>query len=347
MHLKKYVTLCLLLKFVKMLYSIIIPVYNRPDEVRDLLASLTRQTHTPAFEVVVVEDGSVHDCRSVVEQFAHSLPIRYYYKANSGPGDSRNFGMRQAQGDYFLILDSDCILPADYLQKVDEALTRHYAHCFGGADGALVSFTPVQRAINFAMTSPLTTGGIRGSSERLGKFQPRSFNMGISRRAFEASGGFGRNRVGEDPDLSMRLWKLGFDTRLFANVVVFHKRRISWAKFYKQVHNFGKARPMLDSWHPQYRKPTFMFPSLFICGWVASLLLLLAGISWPVLLYAGYFLLCGAVATVQNRSLRIGLLSVFAIGIQFWAYGTGYLYSSWHITLRKRKAEEVLPNFFG
>jgi glycosyltransferase involved in cell wall biosynthesis len=184
--------------------SLIIPVYNRPDEVDELLESLTKQNYTQEYEVVIVEDGSTIDCKSVVEKYP-SLNISYFYKPNSGPGDSRNFGMRNAKGDYFIILDSDCILPSDYLSQVQKSLEADYVDCFGGVDDADASFTDIQKAINFAMTSVLTTGGIRGASEKLSKFQPRSFNMGISKKAFEASNGFGNIHPGEDPDLTIRL----------------------------------------------------------------------------------------------------------------------------------------------
>lgn len=214
--------------------SLIIPVYNRPHEVEELLESLKKQTQTD-FEVVLIEDGSTVDCRSVAEEYSDSLQISYYYKENSGPGSSRNYGMKRAKGTYFIILDSDCILPPNYIQEAYSTLTHSYVDCFGGIDTAMESFTDIQKAINFAMTSFLTTGGIRGGSEKLGKFQPRSFNMGISKKAFEASGGFSKIHPGEDPDLSIRLWKLGYETRLFKNLYVYHKRRIDWKKFRKST----------------------------------------------------------------------------------------------------------------
>ena len=237
-----------------MFFSLIIPVYNRPDEVDELLESLSLIAFHKDFEVVIVEDGSSIPCENVVEKFNSNLNISYYFKTNSGPGDSRNFGMRKAKGDYFLIFDSDCIIPKQYLVEVKKELQNSYVDCFGGPDKALDSFSDIQKAINFAMTSFITTGGIRGGSEKIDKFQPRSFNMGISKIAFEASKGFGNIHPGEDPDLSIRLWNLGFDTRLFPLAYVYHKRRIDWDKFSMQVNKFGKARPILNSWYPTYTK---------------------------------------------------------------------------------------------
>ena len=233
-----------------MLFSIIIPVYNRPDEIKELLESLLVSDFKEKYEIVIVEDGSVITCKEEVEKYSNLLNVSYHYKENSGPGDSRNYGMKVAKGDYFIIFDSDCIIPKQYLSEVAKELSVNYVDCFGGSDAALDSFSDIQKAINFAMTSFLTTGGIRGGSEKLSKFQPRSFNMGISKKAFEASNGFGNIHPGEDPDLSIRLWKLGFETRLFPKAYVYHKRRIDWDKFSIQVTKFGKARPILDSWYP-------------------------------------------------------------------------------------------------
>lgn len=327
-------------------FSFIIPVYNRPDEIDELLQSLTLQDYSSDFEVVVVEDGSTIPCKDIIDNYQEKLTISYYFKENSGPGDSRNFGMRNAKGDYFLILDSDCILPPDYLSKVQKALEADYVDCFGGPDKALDSFSDIQKAINFSMTSFLTTGGIRGGSEKIGKFQPRSFNMGLSKKAFEASEGFGNIHPGEDPDLSIRLWKMGFETRLFPNAYVYHKRRIDWSKFYKQVNKFGKARPILNSWYPEYNKLTFFFPTVFLLGFVVSILFLVFGISVFLMLYGLYFLAILVVSTLQSKSLKIGVFSLFAVATQFYGYGIGFLKSHWNIILLKRKPQEVFPELF-
>lgn len=328
-----------------MFFSLVIPVFNRPDEIDELLASLTKQDFNAAFEVVIVEDGSSLRCEDVVKKYQGRLDISYHFKANSGPGSSRNFGMRRARSDYFLIFDSDCILPEQYLSEVSHQLTSNYVDCFGGPDKALDSFSDVQKAINFAMTSFLTTGGIRGGSEKLDKFQPRSFNMGISRSAFQESNGFGHIHPGEDPDLSIRLWKLGYQTKLFPTAYVFHKRRIDWHKFYTQVTKFGKARPILNSWYPEYQKATFFFPSLFTIGFTLSVLMLLFGL--PVLLYCyiTYFFTVLIVSTAQSN-FHVGLLSVVAVAIQFYGYGMGFIRSFIMVQIMKKQPEDVFPELF-
>ncbi len=329
-----------------MKFSFIIPVYNRPDEIEELLQSLVLQNYPDSFEVVIVEDGSTIPCDSVIESYRDKLNISYFFKKNSGPGDSRNFGMKNAQGNYFFILDSDCILPPNYLSEVEKALSENYVDCFGGPDKALDSFSNVQKAINFSMTSFLTTGGIRGGSEKIDKFQPRSFNMGLSKEAFEASRGFGNIHPGEDPDLSIRLWKMGFETKLFPNAYVYHKRRIDWSKFYKQVNKFGKARPILNSWYPEYNKLTYFFPSLFFIGFVFSVLFLILGVKLFLALYIFYFLFAFLLSTIQNKSFSIGILSVLAVAMQFYGYGIGFLKSYWKVIILKQKPQEAFPELF-
>ncbi|WP_333600696.1 glycosyltransferase [Flavobacterium sp.] len=329
-----------------MYFSIIIPVYNRPDEIKELLESLSISDFDKEFEVVIVEDGSSITCKEEVEKFQNTLTISYHFKSNSGPGDSRNYGMKVAKGDYFIIFDSDCIIPKQYLNEVEKELTTDYVDCFGGSDAALDSFSDVQKAINFAMTSFLTTGGIRGGSEKLNKFQPRSFNMGISKKAFEASNGFGNIHPGEDPDLSIRLWKSGFQTRLFSKAFVYHKRRIDWDKFSIQVNKFGKARPILNSWYPEYSKLTFFFPTLFILGFCLALFLFLFGIKLPIACYVFYYLLLFVIATIQTKSLKIGFLSVIAVSKQFVGYGRGFLESFIKVNLQKQQPEKAFPELF-
>jgi len=330
-----------------MLFSIIIPVYNRPEEVDELLESLTHSTYQEIFEIVLVEDGSNLMCKDVADKYDGQLDISYYYKDNSGPGDSRNYGMKKARGDYFIIFDSDCIIPKQYLTEVDKALKHDYVDCFGGADMALDSFSDIQKAINFAMTSFLTTGGIRGGSEKIDKFQPRSYNMGLSRIAFEASNGFGNIHPGEDPDLSIRLWNLGYETRLFRTAYVYHKRRIDWEKFSIQVSKFGKARPILNSWHPNYSKLTYFFPSVFIIGLFYSIvLLLLFNFDLLLQLYFIYFLILFLMSSYQNKSIKIGYLSIIAVWKQFFGYGIGFIKSYFQIIIMKRKPQDVFPELF-
>lgn len=329
-----------------MLFSLIIPVFNRPQEIAELLSSLILQNYNQNFEVVIIEDGSSILCEEIVETFKSNLDISYYYKSNSGPGDSRNYGMQKAKGDYFIIFDSDCIIPANYLVEVDEALKLEYVDCFGGPDKALDSFSDVQKAINFAMTSFITTGGIRGGSEKIDKFQPRSFNMGISKKAFESSGGFGKIHPGEDPDLSIRLLELGFETKLFTEAFVYHKRRIDWSKFYKQVNKFGKARPILNKWYPTYSKITFYFPTFFILGILLSIVSAFFKNYILLVIFTTYIEILFIVALLQTKSLKIGLLSVIATLIQFYGYGVGFLKSTILIKIFKRQPQKAFPELF-
>lgn len=329
-----------------MYFSIIIPVYNRPDEIKELLESMLVSDFDKPYEIVIVEDGSSISCKEEVTNFKDKLNISYHFKENSGPGDSRNYGMKVAKGDYFIIFDSDCIIPKQYLSEVEKELEAQYVDCFGGSDAALDSFSDIQKAINFAMTSFLTTGGIRGGSEKLNKFQPRSFNMGISKVAFEASNGFGNIHPGEDPDLSIRLWKMGFETRLFPKAYVYHKRRIDWNKFSIQVTKFGKARPILDSWYPEYSKPTFFFPTLFILGFAAAVFLFLFGVEFLLFCYIFYYLLIFIFATLQNKNPEIGLLAMVAVSKQFYGYGTGFLESFVKIRIQKQQPESAFPELF-
>ncbi|HLW41307.1 MAG TPA: glycosyltransferase [Flavobacterium sp.] len=329
-----------------MYYSFVIPVFNRPEEIDELLQSLTQQLYTKDFEVVVVEDGSTVTCEQVVEKYHTHLNISYYFKPNSGPGDSRNYGMRVAKGNYYIILDSDCIIPPNYLNEVDAFLETSYVDCFGGPDSAHESFSDIQKAINQSMTSFLTTGGIRGGSEKLGRFQPRSFNMGISEKAFEASGGFGKIHPGEDPDLSIRLWNLGFKTALIPNAYVFHKRRIDWEKFYNQVHKFGKARPILNQRYPEYRKITYWFPAAFSAGSILSIILLMFGIYWLIGVYFLYILILFTESFIKTKSIKIAFLTINAVLVQFFGYGAGFLRSYYLLNIRKHDPETAMPEMF-
>lgn len=329
-----------------MYYSFIIPVYNRPDELDELLFSLSQQSFEQSFEVVVVEDGSDVKATDIVEKYHSQLNIAYFFKLNTGPGDSRNFGMTRAKGDYFIILDSDCVLPENYLKIVDDFLKSNPVDCFGGPDRAQDNFTTTQKSINYSMTSFMTTGGIRGGSEAIATFQPRSFNMGLSKTAFLATGGFDRIHPGEDPDLSIRLWKLGFKTALIKDAFVYHKRRIDWNKFFIQVNKFGKVRPILNQRYPEYAKYSYWFPSLFILGLDVSIILFFFNFSYPLLAYGVYFLIVFLEATWRNKSLKIGFYSIIAVIIQFYGYGLGFLESTLKVRLRARNAEEVFPELF-
>lgn len=336
--------------------SIIIAVYQRHDELKELLDSLVQQTDTD-FEVVIVDDGSPTPLESLVKEYDNQLRISYFYKENSGPAKSRNYGMERAQGNYFIFLDSDTIAPSTYMQTVRKQLTAKFVDAFGGPDAADESFTDLQKAISFSMTSILTTGGIRGGKKHLGKFQPRSFNMGISKEAFEETGGFGNLRIGEDPDLSMTLWEKGFQTRLFPSAKVYHKRRTSIQKFAKQVKQFGIARPILNQRHPKYVKPTFWFPSLFILGLMGSILLYVGSffvdssfrmlLGMPFLLYIFYFQAIILMAAIQFDSLKVGFLAAYTTLVQFFNYGFGFLNSWIRINLFRQRPEKVFPSHFS
>lgn len=326
-------------------YSFIIPVYNRPEEIKELLESIQLLSFEKPYEVVIMEDGSTRSSGEIVEKFRRNIDISYYPKTNTGPGDSRNYGMKKAKGNYFLILDSDVILPPDYLCKVDRVLQQNFVHCFGGPDAAHKNFTMVQKAINYAMTSLLTTGGIRGSKMN-GNFQPRSFNMGISKEAFEKSGGFGKIHPGEDPDLAMRLRELGYETRLFHQAVVFHKRRVDWEKFYEQVYKFGQVRPVLNKWHPGSGKITYWFPTIFSLGLLTAILLLILKIQLLLYVYFVYFFLIFLHASILNKSFRIGLLSIWASLVQFLGYGLGFWLSTYYIGVLNENPEKKFPKLF-
>ncbi len=327
-------------------YSFIIPVFNRPQEVRELLESFICLGFSKNFEIVIVEDGSTDTSEKVVQEFSENLSISYYFKQNSGPGDSRNYGMERAKGNYFIILDSDCLLPPQYLTVVDEFLKKTYFHCFGGADGAHKNFTPLQKAINYAMTSFLTTGGIRGNTRSVNRFEPRSFNMGISKVAFIKTGGYSKIHPGEDPDLSQRLLKAGYATTFLPNAFVYHKRRISWSKFYLQVKKFGLVRPILNKWHPSAAKITFWFPTLFVFFVLFSALFSL----FVSLYFLGplfiYLLLIFIDASIKNKSLYIGLLSIKAVFVQFFGYGISFLKSSVLINFLNKDPQKQFPFLF-
>lgn len=318
-----------------MKYSFVIPVFNRPDEVAELLESLCRQSSRD-FEVLVVEDGSSVPCRDVVQAYVGRLDVRYFLKDNSGPGPSRNYGVERARGEYVLILDSDAVLPPGYLEAVDAELRQSPCEVFGGPDRAHASFTPMQKAINYAMTSFFTTGGIRGGRRQMEKFHPRSFNMGVRADVYRRLGGFSEMRFGEDIDFSMRVFEGGYRCRLFPEAWVWHKRRTDLRKFFKQVHNSGIARINLSYRHPGTLKPVHVLPAVFTAG--CLLLLLLAAAAaiagcphWyvclsPLVLFA---LVIGTDATRCERSLAVGVRAVAAAYVQLTGYGSGFLRAWW------------------
>ena len=330
----------------KRLYSLIIPIYNRPNELNELFNSLKNQISPPSFEVVVVEDGSDLDARAVCNQYKTEFQIQYFFKENTGPGDSRNYGMSRAKGSYLILLDSDCILPPHYLQTVEEELSREYTPMFGGPDRAHKEFNTWQKAVSYAMTSPLSTGGIRGGRRSLSRFQARSFNMGISSELFAQIGGFTDIHPGEDPDLSLRVFEAGFSSRLFPEAYVYHKRRINSSAFSRQVYLFGLARPLLDAWHPSSAKLLFALPSLFLCGALISVGFLVLGFPYGVYLYTAYGFILLLHALASERSIQVALLAVYAVFVQLFGYGRGFLKSKFLLTFRKESPEELLPELY-
>ena len=310
----------------KPVFSIIIPVYNRPEELDELLASILAQEYNEAFDICIIEDGSSVKSDLIVEKYRTEFPIHYFEKENTGPGPSRNFGMQKATGNYFIILDSDVILPKHYLAKVTKQLEHKYTDAFGGPDAAHPNFSVLQKAINYSMTSFLTTGGIRGKKSSVEKFQPRSFNMGLSRKAFETTNGFSEMRAGEDIDLTFRLWNHSLETQLIDNAFVYHKRRNSISSFFHQTYAFGAARPKLNKMYPTTAKLTYWFPSVFILGLDLSILLLFFGIYNPILVYGLYFSLIALDASYRNNfNPIVSLLSIITSLTQFLGYGLGFL----------------------
>ena len=351
-----------------MKYSIIIPVYNRPDEVDELLQSLTTQTFKD-FEVVIVEDGSDIPCQEVVEKYADRLNLKYFTKPNSGPGQTRNYGVERSQGEFVIILDSDVVLPPGYLQSIEEQLSilnsqfSIQVDAFGGPDRAHESFSDVQKAINYSMTSFFTTGGIRGGKKQMDKkFYPRSFNMGIRRTLYQQLGGFSEMRFGEDIDFSIRIYESGARCRLFPEAWVWHKRRTDFKKFFKQVHNSGIARINLMKRHPGTLKLVHLLPAVFTVGTIGCLLMaflfliltvlgfialwsapkpgcvigpmvcIIFGIGGMLLFLLPLILFSTIIfidSSFSNKSIKIGFLSIWASFIQLIGYGTGFLRAWW------------------
>lgn len=305
-------------------FSVIIPVYNRIDEVRDLLTSLEKQT-VKNFEVIIVEDGSTDRCEDVVKQAQSlGLNVRYFYKENEGRSIARNYGLERAVGEYFIFFDSDCVIPPTYFETVDRELNVNSLDCFGGPDAAHESFSDVQKAINYSMTSFLTTGGIRGGKINLEKFVPRTFNMGFSREVYERVGGF-REMFSEDIDMSTRIKCAGFSIGLIRRAPVWHKRRIDMRKFLRQVYVFGMSRITLKLLYPESLKLVHWLPAVFVIGCVSLILLSILVSPWFLLPLASYFAMILIFATVSTKSLKIGLLAIPASIIQLGGYGCGFI----------------------
>ncbi|MEX2601665.1 MAG: glycosyltransferase [Balneolaceae bacterium] len=313
-----------------MLFSVVVPVYNRPEEIRELLESLTRQTYDQ-FEVLIVEDGSTITCKQVAEEYRTRLNLRYFFKENSGQGFSRNFGFDKASGEFLVVFDSDCIIPPHYFNTVRHAIESGNIDTWGGPDRAHPTFSVRQKAISYAMTSPLSTGGIRGRSRSLEAFHPRSFNMGISREVYRKTGGYRITRMGEDIDLSIRIKRAGFQISLIEEAFVYHKRRTNLTQFFAQVHFFGRARINIIRLHPDERKLVHLLPALFTLGSILILILMMADVTQygfltgiPLL----YFVFVFLDALAREKRLSVAIVSIPAVCVQLVGYGTGFLRES-------------------
>jgi glycosyltransferase involved in cell wall biosynthesis len=326
--------------------SIVVAIFNRKDELFELLNSLIAQTDKD-FEVIIVDDGSFVDLLPTVETFKEMLNIQYFKKANSGPGLSRNYGANRAKNDWLVFVDSDVIVEKDYIENIKKNLEKTDCAAFGGADKAHKGFNLLQKAISYSMTSVFTTGGIRGSKKAVTRFQPRSFNMGVNKEIFLKIGGFSEMRIGEDPDLSMTIWENGYQTAFFDDIGVYHKRRTDLGKFSKQVYQFGCARPILNQRHPDYVKPTFWFPTLFLLGYVAGILeyfLLQKGLVLAC--YGFYTLVIFVHALYLTKNIAIAAQAIITTYIQMFSYGYGFLESWVKLNVLKMKPEDAFPKHF-
>ncbi|MDE5809228.1 MAG: glycosyltransferase [Muribaculaceae bacterium] len=325
-----------------MKFSIIVPVYNRIDEVADLLESLSRQT-VNNFELVLVEDGSTQPCKDVVKLYEGKFPIRYYYKENEGRSIARNYGMERAEGDYFIFFDSDCVVPEDYFEKLQAQYEAMPVDCFGGPDAAHDSFSTTQKAINYSMTSFLTTGGIRGGKISLEKFTPRTFNMGFARKVYESVGGF-REMFSEDIDMSTRIRNAVFSISLYPDQYVYHKRRVDFKKFFRQVYVFGMSRITLKLLYPGSMKAVHFLPAVFVLGSIALILLAIFVSPYWILPLLAYLLAIFIAALFATKSFVIALKAVPASIIQLSGYGLGFIkaYVTKIILRRGRNVEEEI-----
>lgn len=326
--------------------SIIIAIYNRRDELFELLNSLSRQSDKD-FEIIVVDDGSKIDLSHIIQLFENQLNISFYQKSNSGPGLTRNYGAKRAKNDWLVFVDSDVIVENDYIESIKKDLETTSCDAFGGADKAHKGFNIMQKAISYSMTSVFTTGGIRGSKKAVSKFQPRSFNMGVNKEVFLEVGGFSEMRIGEDPDLSMTLWENGYTTAFFDNIGVYHKRRTDLGKFSKQVYQFGCARPILNQRHPKYVKPTFWFPTLFLLGYVMGLFhYFVWGYGLLLALYGIYTFVVFFHALFVTKNVNIAAMAIIATYVQMFSYGYGFLKSWFKLNILRQSPKQAFPSHF-
>ncbi len=326
-------------------FSIIIPVYNRPEEIIELLKSLEQQCYKD-FEVLVIEDGSTLKCDRGVKKYSGSLNLKYYQKENTGPGNTRNYGIKKSIGNYYIFLDSDCILPTDYLKNVATYLKDNKVDCFGGSDKNHYSFTDLQKAITYSMTAFCTTGGIRGGKKKIEKFYPRSFNMGFSKEVFQATGGFSNMRFGEDIDMSIRIIQKGFYTDFLPDAFVYHKRRTTLKKFFKQIVNSGSARIQLYKKHPQSLKLVHFLPLFFTIGALLSIFISLWYHLYMMIPLISYTLIVFIESTIKNKNFRVGILAILTTYTQLVAYTLGFSYAYIRINILKKENTNLFINHF-
>ncbi|WP_291787686.1 glycosyltransferase [Cecembia sp.] len=321
-----------------MFFSIIIPVYNRPQEIKMLLDSLQLQEYQD-FEVIIVEDGSAFTCDDCILNYKNQLDVHYFFIKNVGQGFARNFGMEKAKGEYFVFFDSDCIIPLGYLKSLKKAIKDRNLDAHGGPDAAASDFSAFQKAINYSMTAFLTTGGIRGKMKAPEKYQARGYNMGFSKKVFDTVGGFIDPNRAEDIELSLRLKKAGFHLELVEEAYVYHRRRNSWKSFLDQSYSFGQNRVHVSRFHPEALQFIHFMPSFFLGGWMLAVLFLLLAMSlykWLMGLYGIWLLLVFLDASIQEKSIKVGLLSIFTSFGQLSAYGLGLITACWSKTFQEK-----------
>ena len=333
----------------KLSFSFIIPVFNRPLEVQELLESFTKLDTNAGmeYEIIIVEDGSTETCETIMASYKDKLPIHYLYQTNQGPGKARNNGAKKAKNNFLIFLDSDVLIVEDYLENVSESLNKYPLDCFGGPDQDDEKFSAVQKAVDFTMTSVLTTGGIRGKKKSIKNYEPRSFNLGIRKNLFVKLNGFSNIHPGEDPELIMRLKKINhIKIGFIPSAKVIHKRRISIQKFSAQLYKFGLVRPIITQWHPEFDHITFYFPLVFTLGFIIVISSLLLGSNFLLLIFLLYGIILFLECLVRKRSLWIAFLSICTTYIQFVSYGLGFLISYIQIRILNKKPEKIFPGLF-
>ncbi len=312
--------------------SVITPSYNRASELEHLMRSISAQSidHN-LFELIISDDGSTDDTEALINSWQEkaSFSIKYISQENKGPGAARNHGLEKSIGELILFIDSDCEAHPKWIETiVDEYHKSEFDAC-GGPDGGKKDFTLLQKAIDYSMTSFFTTGGMRGHSEKMiSKFYPRTHNMGVKRDKYEAVGGFGNLRHGQDIEFSHRIRTSGGKIRFIKNALVYHRRRTSLRQFIKQVFNWGVARINLGKIDTAMLEPVHFLPSLSI---LLSLFIILIiyqldwGISEIFLLFFSPLSIICLLGALNKKDLRVFPILLLVIPIQIFGYGLGFL----------------------